>query len=68
VTGRDIPWLQDVPGTDAWDDWSVTYRDVVILDRHQDIHAVFNLTSHDLANSANRAELKRLLREASTVR
>ena len=65
TTGRDIPWLQDTDAVDAWGTWGVVYRDVVILDRHQAIHAVYNLTTRDLAVPANRNELKQLLRDAA---
>lgn len=66
-TGRDIPWLQDTAGVDAWGAWGVTYRDVVILDRHQALFDVYNLTEHDLAVAANRDELKQLLRDAAAT-
>lgn len=66
-TGRDIPWLQDTTAANAWAAWSVTYRDVVILDRHQELFATYNLTTHDLAVVAHRDELKQLLRAAAAV-
>ena len=28
-----LPWLQDTADVNAWDAWSVTYRDVVMLTR-----------------------------------
>lgn len=54
-------------GGDPWDLWSVTYRDVQILDSEGNRFAVYNLTTHDLASAANRAELKQLLRDAITA-
>jgi hypothetical protein len=65
--GRDLPWLQDDGTTDAWRQWGVTFRDVVILDRHQEVHAIYNLTSHNLAIAGNREELRALLRSAAAV-
>ena len=64
-TGRQLPWLQDDGTTDAWSLWTVTWRDVVILDKHQDVFAVYSLTSHDLGVPANREELKQILRNAT---
>jgi len=61
--GRDIPWLQDTITDQVWIDWNVTYRDVVILDTRGAVAAVYNLTEHDLADPANYAELKALLKQ-----
>ncbi len=63
--GRTIAWLQEeAGGDDAWSDWKVTYRDVVILDSSNVIVDVYNLTEHDLASAANRDTLKQKLRAA----
>ena len=65
VTGRTIPWLQDTPSENVWSDWAVTYRDLVILDAENQKIDVYNLTTHDLADPANYAELKQKLLEAA---
>ena len=59
--GRDIPWLQDTTAVDVWHSWDVTYRDVVILNGENEPVAVYNLTEHDLRDSANYDALKALL-------
>jgi len=66
TNGRTLPWLQDRPGEDAWTNWGVTWRDVVILDSTNVIVDVLNLTDHDLAYPANREALKQKLRDAGT--
>jgi hypothetical protein len=63
--GRTLPWLQDTRAAHAWRSWRVTFRDVVILDRENKIHGIYNLTVHDLADTTNYAELERLLLEAA---
>ena len=60
-TGRVLPWLQDDDAQDAWVLWSVDYRDVIILDPLNRVSAIYNLTTHDLADPVNYAELKALL-------
>ncbi|MDP6530067.1 MAG: hypothetical protein QF819_09500 [Gemmatimonadota bacterium] len=59
--GRDLPWLQDVADQNVWGVWSVTYRDVVVLDEENVPVAVFNLTTGDLGNPAHYDSLKALL-------
>jgi hypothetical protein len=63
--GRDLPWLQDTIDQHVWTQWQVTYRDVVILDADNIPVDVYNLTTYDLANPANYAELKARLRAAA---
>ncbi|MBE0566298.1 MAG: hypothetical protein IH621_10095 [Krumholzibacteria bacterium] len=63
--GKDIPWLQEILAEPVWADWEVTYRDVIVLDRDNVPVAVYNLTSHDLGEPANYAELKALLQAAA---
>lgn len=63
--GRDLPWLQDILSQDVWNTWSVGYRDVIILDETNEVIEVFNLTSHDLENSAEYEALKGLLTAAA---
>lgn len=49
----------------AWALWSVTWRDVVILDTANRRVAVYNLTTHNLADTADYAELRALLLEVA---
>jgi len=63
--GRDIPWLQDTSAANVWVDWQVAYRDVVVLDQDNVPMAVYNLTLHDLADPANYAELKQILKNVA---
>ena len=65
TSGRTLPWLQDTQQQDVWVDWQVTYRDVVILDEENRRIGVFNLTEHDLADTAQYAALKTMLLEAA---
>ncbi|MCB9647593.1 MAG: hypothetical protein H6730_13460 [Deltaproteobacteria bacterium] len=65
AAGGDIPLLQDILTVDVWHTWAVTYRDVVLLDGENKKVGVYNLTSHDLGNEANYAELKALLLDAA---
>ncbi len=67
TAGRDIPWLQDVPGVDVWDLWDVNYRDVIILDSNNALAGVFNLTTHGLHYAENYNALRELLIERSAV-
>ncbi len=57
----DLPLLQDTPSEEVWDDWDVTFRDVVILNASNEQVGVFNLTTHSLGDPANYADLKALL-------
>lgn len=70
TAGRDIPLLQDVDadgdnGSDVWDLWDITYRDVVILDDENVQVGVYNLTEHDLADPDNYATLRQMLVDAA---
>lgn len=65
TAGRDLPWLQDVAEVDVWSTWSVGYRDVWILDRQNELLAIYNLSEHDLREPANYEELKALLLDAA---
>jgi hypothetical protein len=62
---RDLAWLQDTAAQHVWTAWRVVYRDVVILDANGVPVGVFNLTTHDLANVANRNALIALLKLAA---
>ena len=57
----DLPLLQDTDEASVWDDWDVTFRDVVILNSANEQVAVYNLTTHSLGVDANYNELKALL-------
>ena len=65
--GRDIPWLQDVAAEDVWTSWSVTYRDVVILDIDNRVIGVFNVTAKDLDDPTHYAALKERLTNAADL-
>ena len=65
VSGRSLPYLQDTADENVWGSWAATWRDVRILDVNNAHVATYNLTSHDLANPANYAELKALLKSAA---
>lgn len=54
----DIPLLQDVAEDAVWSSWNATYRDVVIVNGEGMRVSVYNLTSYDLGQEANYAELK----------
>lgn len=66
VQGRDLPWLQDTPEENAWGDWRVRWRDVVILDRENRKVAVYNVTDHNLARPSAYDSLKAMLVGAAT--
>lgn len=65
TSGRDLPLTQDTATENVWVEWQVTYRDVVVLDANNVPVAVYNLTIHDLADPANYAELKQILKDAA---
>ena len=65
--GRDIPWLQDDTTERSWDLWNVTYRDVYILGRDNELLAVYNLTDHNLGDAPDYAELKSMLQNAASA-
>ncbi len=67
VSDRFIPLLQDVVEVDAWTQWEVVYRDVIILDREGAPVGVFNLTDHDLAMMGEYEALKGMLIEAASM-
>jgi hypothetical protein len=68
--GRDIPWLQDVDSdqngiSDVWDQWDVTFRDVVILDGNGEKVEAFNLTVNNLSDPQNYGTLREMLVSAA---
>ncbi len=66
TAGRDLPWLQDTIAAQVWSSWGVTFRDVIILDEQNVPYASYNLTTHDLADPANYAELMSLFTAAAS--
>lgn len=65
--GRDLPLLQDTAADNVWGSWGATWRDVVILNGCNEVVSVYNLTDHNLSNSANYDALKNLLLAASAA-
>ena len=68
----DLPWLQDVDGngdgeSDAWANWQVVYRDVIILNAANVPVGRFNLTSQDLQLFEYYSALRRMFVEAATL-
>jgi hypothetical protein len=57
----DLPLFQDTVAADAWTTWGAGYRDVVLLDEENRIIGVYNLSTHNLGNEDNYAELRDLL-------
>lgn len=60
----DIPLLQDTPDANVWASWTAVYRDVVIVDAEGMRVEAYNLTTHDLSNPTNYADLKAKLLDA----
>jgi hypothetical protein len=53
----DLPVVQDDATWDVWTLWGAVWRDVYVLDRTNHVTAVYNLTTHNLSDPANYAEL-----------
>ena len=60
----DLPLLQDTKTENVWSSWGVTFRDVVILDEANECYAIYNLTTNNLSDSDNAAELEALFESA----
>jgi hypothetical protein len=67
TNGRTLPWLQDVADQQVWTSWAVAYRDVIVLDAENKPIAVYNVTTHNLADPANYAALKQILIDAAVT-
>jgi hypothetical protein len=73
TNGRDIPWLQDLDTDNngrpdaAMDLWSMSFRDVIILDGANRKAGTYNLNQHDLANSSKYNTLKQMLIDTAMV-
>src|SRR5262245_25959196 len=65
--GRTLPFLQDTPQANVWTLWNGKYRDVIILDSSNRVAGVFNLSSHDLGISTNRARLRTMLLDVANA-
>ena len=63
----DLPLLQDNSTQAVWQQWAVTYRDVILLDEDNHIAAVYNLTTHSLGEPENYFELRNLILEVAGV-
>jgi hypothetical protein len=69
--GRSIPWLQDVDAnadgeSDNWlTSWPFEYRDVVIVDAANRVVTTYNVTVHNLKETANYEELRSLIIDAA---
>ena len=60
-----LPVLEDTADADVWGLWEVTYRDVIILNPCGEKAGVYNLSTHNLSDAADYAELKQLLLDAA---
>jgi hypothetical protein len=67
MSETDLPILQDDTTADVWNQWGATWRDVYVLDGDNEIYAIYNLTSHDLSDPANYAELYDLFVAAASA-
>lgn len=63
--GRDLPWLQNTPEADVWNVWSVTYRDVWVLDADNVPVGIFNVTNNSLQDQDNYDTLKQMFLDAA---
>jgi len=57
----DVPLLQDNPSQAVWTNWKASWRDVIIVDDTGMAVYSFNLTSNDLSDPLNYAQLKSIL-------
>lgn len=65
VAGRTLAWLQDQKPPNAWGLWQADWRDVIVIDDENKVVAIYNLTVHNLADSASYAELRNILLNAA---
>jgi len=63
-----LPWLQDTAMGPTWAAWKAVWRDVQVVDAQNRLVGVFNLTSHDLGQEANRNTLKQMLLQAAVAK
>lgn len=60
----DLPLLQDTRDENAWNDWNVTYRDIIVLDEKGRFVGTHNVSANDLTNPASLETLENLLMSA----
>ena len=60
-----LPLLQDDEEQLVWENWAVTYRDVIVLDGENKKVGVLNLTENSLADDENVAILEGFFLEAA---
>jgi len=65
VEENTLPLLQDDNTQNVWENWAVTYRDVIVLNGENKITGVLNLTENSLAEEEHYATLEGLLLEAA---
>ena len=64
ATTGNLPCLQDTAKDDVWGSWGAEWRDVYVLNRENEVTAVYNLTLFSLSDPANYATLEALLIDA----
>jgi hypothetical protein len=62
---RGLPLLQDDNTQLVWENWAVTYRDVIVLDGENKKVGVLNLTENSLADEESVAILEGFFLEAA---
>jgi hypothetical protein len=60
----DLPCLQDTEKDDVWGSWGATWRDVYVVNRANEVVAIYNLTENSLADATNYATLEAMLIDA----
>ena len=65
-SSHSLPMLQDISEYNVYNSWSVTYRDVWILNEVQEPYAVVNLSTYNLSDPVNYNGLKNLFIGAAT--
>jgi len=65
VEGRSLPLLQDDSTQRVWENWAVTYRDVIVLDGENKVSGILNLTDNSLGDAEHYATLEGLLLDAA---
>jgi hypothetical protein len=64
VKERTLPLLQDDMTQMVWENWAVTYRDVIVLDGENKVFGLLNLTDNSLAEAEHYATVEGLLLQA----
>ena len=63
----DLPLLQDNSTQDVWQQWAVTYRDVILLDQNNHIAGIYNLSVNSLGDPENYFALRDLILEIAGI-